>query len=96
VQADSPTLPKQDHDMTYEASHPHFHRVERTDPMTGHTSAETNGLPSVQEGDSRDGLTIYFESEGSKKAYEAIPVQRPEQGLRQTMSNDVDEGFDEG
>jgi hypothetical protein len=82
--------------MTYEATHPHFHRVEHTDPMTGHTSAETEGRPSIQEGDSRDGLTIYFESEGSKSAYQAIAVERPEQGMRRTMSNDVEEGFDEG
>lgn len=82
--------------MTSETAHPHFHRIERTDPITGHTSEDTQGQPSVQEGDSRDGLTIYFESETSKSAYEAIAVERPEQGLRQTMSNDVDEGFDEG
>ena len=82
--------------MTPETTHPHFQRIERTDPITGHTIEDTQGHPSVQEGGSRDGLTIYFDSESSKSAYEAIAVERPEQGLGQTMSNDVDEGFDEG
>jgi len=89
-------LPEQDFAMNPEATHPHFHRVEHTDPITGHTIVDTQGHPSVQEGDARDGLTIYFDSETSKRTYEAIAVEHPEQGLRQTMSNDVDEGFDEG
>ena len=82
--------------MTPETTHPYFHRIERTDPITGHTIEDYQEHPSVQEGDSHDGLTIYFDSESSKSAYEAIAVERPEQGLRHTMSNDVDEGFDEG
>jgi hypothetical protein len=82
--------------MKLEAAHPRFHRVERTDPITGHTNADTSGHPWVQEGDPDDGLTIYFDSEASKSAYQAIPIEHPEQGLGRTMSNNVDEGYDEG
>jgi len=82
--------------MTPESIHPHFHRQERTDPITGHTLTDTAGQPWVQEGDPEDGLRIYFESEESRRSYEAIPTERPEQDLGRTLSNDVDEGYDEG
>ena len=82
--------------MTPEAIHPHFHRQERTDPITGHTLADTTGHPWVQEGDPDEGLRIYFDSEESKRHYEAIQTEHPEQGLPRTLSNDVDEGYDEG
>jgi hypothetical protein len=82
--------------MTAERSHPHFERQERTDPITAHTIVDTEGHPWVQEGDPDDGLTIYFDSEDSRRAYEAIPVERPERDLTRTLSNDVDEGYDEG
>jgi hypothetical protein len=54
--------------MTPESIHPHFHRQERTDPITGHTLTDTAGQPWVQEGDPDDGLRIYFESEESRRS----------------------------
>ena len=82
--------------MTTEQSHPHFDREERTDPITGNTITDTEGHPWIQEGDPDEGLTVYFESEESMRAYAAIQTERPEQGLRKTLSNDTGEGFDEG
>jgi len=82
--------------MSRERVHPHFHRQERTDPMTGHTLGDTAGRPWVQEGDADDGLRIYFDSDESRQDYEAIVMEWPERDLRRTLSNDFDEGYDEG
>jgi hypothetical protein len=82
--------------MSSEKIHPHFDREERTDPITGHTIEDTDGHPWTQEGDPDEGLTIYFDSEDSLRAYEAIPTEHPERGMRRTLSNDTDEGYDEG
>ena len=72
--------------MTPEKIHPHFHRQERTDPITGHTLADTTGQPWVQEGDPDEGLRVFFDSEESRRSYEAIPVEHPEQNLSRTLS----------
>jgi len=82
--------------MIPEKIRPHFQRSERTDPITGHTLTDTAGRPSVQEGDPDEGLRIYFESDESRDSYRAIPTEHPEQGLSRTLSNDRDEGYDEG
>jgi len=42
--------------MTPEKIHPHFHREERTDPITGHTLTDTTGRPWVQERECRVSL----------------------------------------
>jgi len=76
--------------------HPHFSREERTDPITGNTIDNTEGHPWLQEGDPDNGLTIYFENENSMNEYIAIKKERPEQDLRKTLSNDIDESWDEG
>jgi hypothetical protein len=82
--------------MMPETIHPHLDRVERTDPITGHTLAGAAAHPWLQEGDSEAGLRIYFESEDSRDRYAAIAVEHPEQGLQRTLSDDTDEGYDEG
>lgn len=82
--------------MNPETGHTHFHREERTDPITGNTITSTEGHPSIQEGDADEGLTIYFESEDSRRSYEAISIESPERDLGRTMSNDQEEGYDEG
>lgn len=64
--------------MTCGKIHSHFHRVERTDPITGHTLNHTAGQPWVQEGDADEGLRIYFDSEESRRSYEAIPTVNPQ------------------
>ena len=82
--------------MPTEAVHPHFSREERTDPMTGHTIEDTDGHYWIQEGDPDDGITVYFDSESSARDYAAIQVERPEQGLSRSLTNDFDESYDEG
>jgi hypothetical protein len=42
--------------MTPENVHPHFHREERTDPITDHTLTDIAGKPWIQEGDPDEGL----------------------------------------
>jgi len=79
-----------------EAVHPHFVRGERTDPITGHTLESTEGHPWLQEGDPDEGLTIYFDSEASLRIYASIPTEHPERELSRTLSNDREEGYDEG
>ena len=49
--------------MTPENVHPHFHREERTNPITAHTLTNIVGKPWIQEGDPGEGLRIYFDSE---------------------------------
>jgi hypothetical protein len=82
--------------MMPEKIHPHFERIERTDPITGHTLSDVEGHPWVQEGDAEEGVRIYFESEESRRTYEGIPTEHPEQDLGRTLSNDQEEGYDEG
>ncbi len=82
--------------MTPEKVHTPFHREERTDPITGHTLTDTEGRPWIQEGDPDAGLRIYFDSKESQSRYESIPIEHPEQGLSRTLSNDSQEGYDEG
>jgi|MudIll2142460700_1097286.scaffolds.fasta_scaffold151616_1 hypothetical protein len=82
--------------MTPEKIHPHFQRNERTDPITGRTLTDITGCPWIQEGDADEGLRIYFESDESRRSYEAIPTEHPESDLTRTLSNDRDEGYHEG
>ena len=82
--------------MIPDTGHPHFDREERTDPITGNTLTSTEGHPWIQEGDPDEGLTIYFESDDSRRRYEAISTESPERDLGRTMSNDLEEGYDEG
>jgi hypothetical protein len=76
--------------------HPHFERQETTDPITGHTIADTDGHPWVQEGDPDEGLTIFFDSETSMRKYAAIQVERPEHGMHASLDNPLEEGEAEG
>jgi hypothetical protein len=65
-----------------------------TDPITGSNVTSLNDRPHVLEGDKATGLTVYFESEASRQAYLAIPVQHPEQGLSVTLDNPTDDYSD--
>lgn len=66
--------------------------VSTTDPITLADVKDREGQPFVQEGD----LKIFFESEATKQEYLAIPVERPEQGLRVSLDNPSDEVVAEG
>ena len=54
-----------------------LHRIQTTDPLTGHDIADTTGKPYVVEASPESDLVIYFESESSKQAYLDIPVEHP-------------------
>ena len=67
----------------------HFHMHATTDPMTGRDIPDTAGRPYVVEGDHYHDLTIYFESEATRKAYLDIPTERMggEGNLHQVLDN---------
>lgn len=54
----------------------HFHLISTTDPMTGRDIPDLEGRPFVVEGTHYNDLTIYFESEETKRAYLDIPLER--------------------
>jgi hypothetical protein len=56
-----------------------FHRIETTDPITGHDipASELPGKPYVVESGEESELVIYFESEDSKQSYLDIPIEHP-------------------
>jgi hypothetical protein len=77
-------------------AHPHFERQETTDPITGHTIADTDGYPWLQEGDPDNGLTIFFDSDASMHEYASIEVEHPEFAMRSRLDNPIEEGEAEG
>lgn len=62
-------------------------RIERTDPVTGHTVEQTDGHPYVMEGEGDDTLKIYFESEETRQQYLKVATERPEQEMEHTLDN---------
>ena len=54
-----------------------IHRTSTTDPITGRDVIDTTNKPFVVESGPNDDLTIYFESEESKRRYLNTPVERP-------------------
>ena len=63
-------------------------RISTVDPMTGREIEVPWGYPYVVDGD----LTIYFESEATRKAYLDMPTDHP----FRLADNPIDEGYDEG
>ncbi|WP_297374857.1 hypothetical protein [Acidiferrobacter sp.] len=62
-------------------------RIERTDPVTGNTLTQTDGRPYLIEGEGPDALKIYFESEETRRTYQAVGTEHPEQDLGRTLDN---------
>ncbi len=52
-------------------------RIERTDPITGHTLTNLEGHPFVMEGVGPNALKIYFDDEVSKKTYLEVMTEHP-------------------
>ncbi len=71
-------------------------RAHLSDPITGRPVRITDRTLWLQEGDPDDGITLYFESRETLEAYRRIPVEHPETGLSHTLSNQDEEGYDEG
>ena len=52
-------------------------RVSTTDPMTGHDIENATSHPSLVDGD----LTIYFDTEATRKAFVDMPLNHPKHCL---------------
>ncbi len=68
----------------------HVHMISTTDPITGNDIEDPTGHPYVVEGDHYNDITVYFESDESREAYLAIPVQRPGHDLSINLDNPTD------
>lgn len=59
-----------------------------TDPMTGHDNAYFMNHPSITDGN----LTIYFDTEETRKAYQDMPLNHPNEHLPYPASDEDDRG----
>ena len=64
------------------------HRVSTIDPMTGADIQDVTGHPSLVDGN----LTIYFETEATRKAYVELPLNHPSLRLPFPAADDDDRG----
>jgi hypothetical protein len=64
------------------------HLINTIDPMTGNDIKDVLHHPSVIEGN----LTIYFETEATRKAYLAMPMNHPNRHLPYPAKPDDDRG----
>lgn len=64
------------------------HMISTIDPITGHDVIDTKGHPSIVDGN----LTIYFESEATRKAYQNTPNNHPVEKLPDGPSEEDDRG----
>ncbi|MHB8253062.1 MAG: hypothetical protein ACYDEV_05055 [Acidiferrobacter sp.] len=62
-------------------------RIERTDPVTGHTIVQPDKHPYVVEGEDGDTLKIFFESEDTRQEYLSVATEHPEKDQSQTLDN---------
>ena len=70
-------------------------RIETADPITRRDVADLQGRPFVGDNGSEEQLTIYFESEETKRQYLDIPVEHPIEH-RLNLDNPTDVMIDEG
>jgi len=64
------------------------HLINSIDPMTGQDIEDVTDRPSLVDGK----LTIYFETEASRKAYQDMPLDHPNLRLPYPASQDDDRG----
>lgn len=64
------------------------HLVNSIDPMTGHDIGDVTNRPSLVDGN----LTIYFETEETRKAYQRMPLDHPNLRLPYQSAEDDDRG----
>lgn len=64
------------------------HLINTIDPMTGDDIEDVTHHPFLEDGD----LTIYFETEATRKAYLDMPVNHPNQCLPFPAAADDDRG----
>lgn len=63
-------------------------RVDTTDPMTGEHIKDTEGHPSLVDGN----LTIFFASEETRKAYIDMPIDHPNLRVPFAATDEDDRG----
>jgi hypothetical protein len=64
------------------------HLINTIDPMTGLDIEDVTSHPSLVDGN----LTIYFETETSRKAYQDMPLNHPRLRLPYQATDDDDRG----
>ena len=64
------------------------HLINTIDPITGRDIDSVAGHPCIVDGN----LTIYFESEKSRRAYEETPINHPNARSTGSPSADMDRG----
>lgn len=64
------------------------HLINSIDPMTGNDIDDVTSHPSLEDGN----LTIYFETEATRKAYLGMPLNHPNLHLPYPASFDDDRG----
>ena len=62
--------------------------INTIDPITGRDIGDVSGHPSIVDGN----LTIYFESEKSRKTYQEMPINHPCSRSTGKPSADMDRG----
>jgi hypothetical protein len=76
-----------DQAQSHRIHEPEF-RISTIDPMTGDDIEDVRGHPSLVDGN----LTIYFETEATRKAYLALPIDHPNLRLPYPAADDDDRG----
>ena len=64
------------------------HRISTIDPMTGNDIENVTSHPSLEDGE----ITMYFETDGTRKAYIDMPLNHPNLHLPHPATNDDDRG----
>ena len=64
------------------------HLINTIDPMTGHDIEDVTSHPSLVDGN----LTIYFETEASRKAYQGMSLNHPNLRVPYPATDDDDRG----
>lgn len=79
-------LPR-DQEQSHLLHEPTF-RINTTDPITGGEITDRMHHPSVMDGN----LTVYFETDASRQAYQEIPLNHPSLRLPFPATDDDDRG----
>jgi hypothetical protein len=64
------------------------HRINTIDPMTGNDIENVTSHPSLEDGE----LTMYFETDGTRKAYLNMPLDHPNLHLPYPANDSDDRG----
>ena len=64
------------------------HRINTIDPMTGNDIKDVTSHPSLEDGN----LTVYFETEATRKSYVGLPIDHPNLHLPYPAADDDDRG----